>query len=409
MPCSRPAAPSAASWGSKSASPARACDDTARTEAITLEADRPGVRLSCPPGYPAPGLAEPARGEPLLAQLADEDRPARGPDSPRDRAGALCLSPGYDVYDPVADRRRSTRGPRGLACSRACRLDVLSDPPRSPSQDCSTSFNSVSQRSGASCAWSLLLAVLAGLLGLAVPVASGILVDQVIPEVDLPGTGTGAAGDSSAFPGRPGRLGRRPPGRRGPDPLADRGKDRAGASSPPSGIACSGCPAGSSADSPSGDLALRAMGLSLIFKKVSGAVVTTLVTGCSSSFNLALCSGIAGGWRIDRPWRCSANHARGRAAMLLACQLRHEAKIRRIEGSIIGFLLELVGGITKLRTAGAENRAFAPLGGAVRRPAVGHDQGAAVLQSAASVLRGLPDRDRDGHLPGRDPSRSRTA
>ena len=33
----------------------------------------------------------------------------------------------------------------------------------------------------------------------------------------------------------------------------------------------------------SGDLALRAMGLSLIFKKVSGAVVTTLVTGLLSS------------------------------------------------------------------------------------------------------------------------------
>ena len=47
------------------------------------------------------------------------------------------------------------------------------------------------------------------------------------------------------------------------------------------------------------------------------------------------------------------------SAMLLACQLRNEAKIRRIEGSIIGFLLEVVGGITKLRTAGAENRAFA--------------------------------------------------
>ena len=38
----------------------------------------------------------------------------------------------------------------------------------------------------------------------------------------------------------------------------------------------------------SGDLALRAMGLSLIFKKVSGAAVTTLVTGLVSLFNLGL-------------------------------------------------------------------------------------------------------------------------
>ena len=45
--------------------------------------------------------------------------------------------------------------------------------------------------------------------------------------------------------------------------------------------------------------------------------------------------------------------------VLLAGQVRQEAKIRKVEGSIIGFLLELVSGIAKLRTAGAENRAFA--------------------------------------------------
>ncbi len=35
----------------------------------------------------------------------------------------------------------------------------------------------------------MVLATLGGLLGLAVPIGSGILIDQVIPEIDLPETG----------------------------------------------------------------------------------------------------------------------------------------------------------------------------------------------------------------------------
>ncbi len=46
-------------------------------------------------------------------------------------------------------------------------------------------------------------------------------------------------------------------------------------------------------------------------------------------------------------------------AFLLARLLRHETSIRRIDGSISGLLLELLGGIITLRTAGAESRAFA--------------------------------------------------
>ena len=46
-------------------------------------------------------------------------------------------------------------------------------------------------------------------------------------------------------------------------------------------------------------------------------------------------------------------------AFLLAGLLRHETSIRRIDGVISGLLLELLGGIITLRTAGAERRAFA--------------------------------------------------
>ena len=45
--------------------------------------------------------------------------------------------------------------------------------------------------------------------------------------------------------------------------------------------------------------------------------------------------------------------------VLLAGLLRYETSIRRIDGVISGLLLELLGGIITLRTAGAESRAFA--------------------------------------------------
>ncbi len=46
----------------------------------------------------------------------------------------------------------------------------------------------------------------------------------------------------------------------------------------------------------SGDLALRAMGLSEVFKRASGAVVTSIVTGVFSLFNLGLL--YAYSWRL---------------------------------------------------------------------------------------------------------------
>ena len=44
--------------------------------------------------------------------------------------------------------------------------------------------------------------------------------------------------------------------------------------------------------------------------------------------------------------------------LLLGGLLRYESSIRAIDGAISGLLLELLGGISTLRTAGAEGRAF---------------------------------------------------
>ncbi len=107
----------------------------------------------------------------------------------------------------------------------------------------------------------------------------------------------------------------------------------------------------------SGDLALRAMGLSEVFKRASGAAVTSIVTGVFSLFNLALL--FAYGWRLALVTTLLLAILLLVTTLLLAGRFRFEASIRRIEGNLSGLLLELFGGIVAIRSAGAESRALA--------------------------------------------------
>jgi NHLM bacteriocin system ABC transporter peptidase/ATP-binding protein/NHLM bacteriocin system ABC transporter ATP-binding protein len=107
----------------------------------------------------------------------------------------------------------------------------------------------------------------------------------------------------------------------------------------------------------SGDLALRAMGLTDIFKKLSGTVVSTAVTGFFSCFNLALLFYYS--WKLAVVTAVLLGVLFSVTAVLLAGALRRETAIRRLDGNISGLLLELLGGMITLRTGGAETRAFA--------------------------------------------------
>ena len=107
----------------------------------------------------------------------------------------------------------------------------------------------------------------------------------------------------------------------------------------------------------SGDLAWRAMEFSQVFKRVSGAVVTTLMTGLFSLFNLGLLFFYS--WKMALVTTAMLGVMMLVTGVLLAALLRREISIRRIDGLISGLLLELLGGIITLRTAGAERRAFA--------------------------------------------------
>jgi len=123
-------------------------------------------------------------GEPLLAHLPDEDNrpmallPAAGRGRP--------WSSRYDLYDPVTDRRLPVVE---VLASRIAPVawmfyPTLPDHPLKLPDLLRFSLPGVLRE----LRFLVLLAMLGGLLGLAVPIGSGILIDHVIPEVDLPET-----------------------------------------------------------------------------------------------------------------------------------------------------------------------------------------------------------------------------
>ncbi|MDD3270600.1 MAG: NHLP bacteriocin export ABC transporter permease/ATPase subunit [Syntrophomonadaceae bacterium] len=105
-----------------------------------------------------------------------------------------------------------------------------------------------------------------------------------------------------------------------------------------------------------GDLAMRAMGIDQIREILSGVTITTILSGIFSLCNLALLF--------------YYNVKLASIATLLIIvnmtvlwgigkmQLSYSRQLVEISNSISGLLLQLLGGINKFRVAGAENRAF---------------------------------------------------
>ena len=205
----------------------------------------------------------------------------------------------------------------------------------------------------------LITAFVGALLGLSIPIASGILVDQVIPEADLQGMGGPGlsrlavmcgflmilALATAAFQAIQSLMVLRIEGR------------ISGTLIPAVWERLLRLPSRFFAGFSSGDLAMRAMGLSEVFKRASGAVVTSIVTGVFSLFNLALL--YAYSWRLALITTLLLGLLLLVTSVLLAGRLRFESAIGRIDGSLSGLLLELFGGMITLRyTLDAEGRAL---------------------------------------------------
>jgi ATP-binding cassette subfamily C protein len=106
-----------------------------------------------------------------------------------------------------------------------------------------------------------------------------------------------------------------------------------------------------------GDLSNRAMGVSSIRRAVSGTVVLALLTGVFSVFNFGLL------FTIDLDLALLATGlflvAVGITLLVGVFHLRYQRVIANIQGRIAGAVLQFITGITKLRVAGVEGRAFA--------------------------------------------------
>ncbi len=289
--------------------------------------------------------------EPLLGQFNDDDR--RPVAILPVRKARWFASSRHELVDPTAERRLPVTGTlAGRVARRAWMLYPTLPDHRLTLLDL---LRFSLPRVRGELRLLFLLALIGGVFGLAVPIGSGILIDQVIPEVDLPESGrttllalclflVGIAVVTTILQVVGGLALLRIEGKIVPAVV------------PAVWDRLLRLPTRFFGTFSSGDLALRAMGLSLIFKKISGAVVSTLVTSLLSVFNLGLLFWYS--WRLALVCMLLLVVMLAVTAVILAGQLRQEAMIRKLEGSLTSFLLEIVGGISKLRTAGAENRAF---------------------------------------------------
>lgn len=109
-------------------------------------------------------------------------------------------------------------------------------------------------------------------------------------------------------------------------------------------------------DYTAGDLALRANGISAIRRALSGSALRSVLSALFSLFGLGLMAAQSG------PLTLIA----GALVLLLVSvtagvnylALRHERALSALEGRLSGLLLQLLAGINKVRSAGAEGRAF---------------------------------------------------
>lgn len=105
-----------------------------------------------------------------------------------------------------------------------------------------------------------------------------------------------------------------------------------------------------------GELAMRAMGINRIRVLISGVTLNTILSSIFSIFNFALL------FYYDIKLAGVAAILVGAAILIMGYlsyrKVDYERKVLDASNNIAGMMLQLIGGVTKFRVAGAENRAF---------------------------------------------------
>ena len=107
----------------------------------------------------------------------------------------------------------------------------------------------------------------------------------------------------------------------------------------------------------SGDLAERAMGMDVIRRTLSGTVVSSFLASLFALFSFGLLFYYDAGLAWVATGLVLLSTAVTLAAAIL--QMRRQRTLADLQGRISGMILQFVTGIAKLRAAGAEDRAFA--------------------------------------------------
>jgi ATP-binding cassette subfamily C protein len=106
-----------------------------------------------------------------------------------------------------------------------------------------------------------------------------------------------------------------------------------------------------------GDLAMRAMGVSIIRQALTGAVIPTVLDSVASVLSVALLFYYS--WRLALLAVGILIVGLALSVIGVLLQFRYQRPLWEIQGKIQGLVLQFITGISKLRVAGAERRAFA--------------------------------------------------
>lgn len=110
-------------------------------------------------------------------------------------------------------------------------------------------------------------------------------------------------------------------------------------------------------DYSSGDLATRGLGIDQMRQMLTGPALTSILSGIFSIFSFCLLFYYS--WKLALLATALILVAFSAATFCGCLQVLRQREISRIRGRISGLVLQLIGGISKLRVSGAENRAFA--------------------------------------------------
>ncbi|MHB8520223.1 MAG: NHLP bacteriocin export ABC transporter permease/ATPase subunit [Limisphaerales bacterium] len=277
---------------------------------------------------------------PLLGFLRDTDQPV---------ALLPASADSYEIVDP-ADHTRQTVTPAAAQllqplaytfyrpfAARALRLrDVLSFGLR----NCGPDLNTI-----------LWIGVAGGLLGMLVPIVTGIVFDSIIPAAEHPELVYSAlALLVAAFASVIFQI------TRSIALLRLEGKSEASLQAAVWDRLLS-LPIPFFRNYSSGDLAMRVNGVNAIRGMLSGAVTTSVLSGVFSVFNFALLFYYSMKLALIATMLVVVSVAMTAAASLLS--LRYQRPLYRLQGKISGLVLQFITGISKLRVAGAEVHAYA--------------------------------------------------